>query len=227
MKTVGTIALLSVAVALFATPADARWMGELEKLGIKAYWSLLDEGQREQAKALAERYLADTAPDRLAVEARVAKYRADVAALLTPEQRREAVRILAAVKRMAPERRRALLEGLLDRTDRTALAGRVERIASAGPQDKLALGMEILDEVAGAMLAVFTEKLGLSAEQQAGIRALYAGLKADVLPAAGRLSEAKAAATREGLALLRPEQKARFDEFRAGVLSKVLAFIRG
>ncbi len=227
MKTIGTVVLLAVAGALLASTADARILGEVEKLGMKAYWSLLDEGQRAEAKAIAERYLADTAPDRLAVEARVAKYRADVAALLSPEQRREAVRILAAVKRMAPGSRRALLDRLLDRTDRAALAGKVERIASAAAPEQVALGVEVLDDVAEVMLAVFTEKLSLTAEQTSGIRTLYADLKADLLPVAGRLAEAKAAAAREGLALLRPEQKARLDEFRAGLLGKVIAFLRG
>ena len=227
-----TIILVSVALVLAGTTAavaaekQGRAKG-LKALGLKFYWSLLDEGQKEQAKEIAADFLADTASDRLAAMSRLLRYKSDVAALLTKEQRKTAGKIKAIVKKLPEEKRKALFEEILNGTDRQALAERIERHASATPEDKVTIGFEILDQVYEALEPKLSEKLTLSRQQLLELRGLYEELKKDLRPLAVRLEKAKAAAKEKGLSILSAEQRAKVERFKETVTEKVLAFIRG
>jgi hypothetical protein len=196
-------------------------------LGLRACWSLLTAEQKAEAKEILAEHLAATAPDRLVALARVVKFKAEVAAVLTPEQRVQAGKLGWAVRRLPRERKVALLDELLDGTDRTALADRVESLDAAAPADRVKLGLAILDQVVEVLTPKLVEKLALTAEQVEGIRTLYAEAKADLEPVAVRLAKARALAVRRGLSILTGEQRARLTERKEGFLSKVVAFLRG
>ncbi|MCU0725806.1 MAG: hypothetical protein MUE73_08470 [Planctomycetes bacterium] len=227
MKLLSTLVLLFAATASMALPVEAGGTKTLRKLGLKAYWSVLDDDQKTEAKKIGEKFLLETAADRLAVEARVMKFRADVTALLSVEQRRTAAKVFATLKKLDGERKKELFSKLLDRTDRAVLSERVDRISGASPPEQVELGLAIHDQLFEAYLGALAEKLALTADQQAAARALYDGLKADLKPTALRLAEEKSAAVRAALALLRPEQKEKLDSFREDLMGKVLDFLRG
>ena len=97
--------------------AETRRSHGLKALGFKVYWSLLDDGQKGEAKEIISDFLAETAPDRLAVLSRVMRHKADVAALLTKEQRVQAGKIGAMVRKLPKEKRHELVDRLLEGTD--------------------------------------------------------------------------------------------------------------
>jgi hypothetical protein len=227
MKLLSILGFLSAAGALVAGQANAGGMGELRKLGLKAYWSVLDGEQKVEAKKIGEKFLLETAPDRLAVKARMLKFRADVTALLTVEQRREAVSVFGALKKLDREGKKEIFAKLLDRTDRAALADRVDRISGVSPPEQVDLGLAICDQLFAAYLEALAPKLALTADQQAQILALFDGVKADLKPVALRLAEARSVVLRAALSLLRPEQREKLDTFREDLMGKVLDFLRG
>jgi len=233
-RTITILAVLAGVVLLGATAASAgeraaasRRARGLKALGLKVYWSLLREDQKADAKAVLADFLTDTAPDRLSAAARLLRFKADVAAVLTPEQRREAARMKRASQGLAGDERRAVLDRLLEGTDREALAARVERLAGAAPQAKVMTGLEILDQLYDVAEPAIAERLGLSPEQRERIRALYVGLKSDLTPVAVRLETAKAAATAKAVALLDDAQRTKLEQARESIAEKVLAFLRG
>ena len=223
------VALLAVGTSALArdgagrTGADQGWKG----LGLRAYWSVLREDQKSEAKAIVADHLARTAPDRWAAAARAVQFRADVAAMLTPVQRKAAGRLAWARRHTPHAKRMVALARLLDETDRTALADEVASLASAAPADKVKIGLGIhgrLFDLVEPKLAVY---LDLTSEQRSQLRELYAGLMADLGPIALRLETAKAEDARRGLALLDDEQRATLKDLGAGITEKVLAFLRG
>ena len=221
----GVALLMVLIVTTGAFAGDGK--GGLKALGMKVYWSLLDAGQKEEAKTIIADHLAETGPDRLRAASRLIRYWADVTEVMTKEQRLKAVRFREVVKKLPKERRIALLNRLLDRTDRAALAGLIEQSSSAAPEDRLEVGIEILDLVHDALLAAGVERWGLTADQTAKIEVLYEEMKQDLRPVALRLARARAEAVRRGTAILDEEQKAKLDTFKDAVLDKVLTFIRG
>jgi Spy/CpxP family protein refolding chaperone len=233
-RTIVTVALVAV-VALAGTTAavgaekygQAKRAGGLKALGFKVYWSLLDSEQKDQAKEIISDFLAETASDRLSALSRLIKYKADVADVLTKEQRRKAGKIRWAVRQLPEEKRKALIDEVLDGTDRQALADRVERHASASPEDKVAIGLEILDQVYEAVEPRLAEKLSLTREQRDRIKELFTELKTDLEPVAIRIEKAKAEAVRKGISILDEEQRGKLEKFKEDVSEKVLAFIRG
>ncbi|MHC4472846.1 MAG: hypothetical protein ACYTDY_00700 [Planctomycetota bacterium] len=225
---VAVVALAGTTAAVAAEKyGQARQAGGLKALGFKVYWSMLDEGQKEQAKTIISDFLAETAPDRLAAFGRLVRFKADVAEVLTVEQRKKAGKIRSAVKKLPEERRKALVDEILDGTDRQALADRVERHASASPEDKVTIGLEILDQLYDVVEPRLAEKLALTKDQRDRIRVLYDGLKRELRPAAVRIEKAKAEASRKGLGILDAEQREKLERFKESVTEKVLAFIRG
>lgn len=206
---------------------DARGKAGLKALGFKVYWSLLDDGQKAEAKEIVADHLAATGPDRLAAAARLLRYRADVAALLTKEQRAKALKIAFTVKKLPKERRIALLDRLLDKTDRAALANRLEGLIDASPEARVGGGLDVLDQLHALLLAEAATRLGLTADQTARIDALYRELRTDIEPIALRLAQAKDDAVRKGLSILDETQKAKLELVKDAVIEKVLAFLRG
>jgi hypothetical protein len=220
---VAGVLLAGTAVAV----AAPRGFRGLDEIGQKAYWSLLSEGQREQAKELALDYVAATAPDRLAAASRWFRLQADVATVLTQDQRREAAKLRWIGKNLPADKRREVFSSILDGTDREALAKRVERLEAASPEERVTIGIEILDQVYDAAEPRFAEKLGLTADQRARIRTLVGEARTDLVPVAVRLSQAKSGAVTKGLDLLDAQQRQRLDTVRTDVRTRVLAFLRG
>jgi hypothetical protein len=228
------LAVLTI-VALFGATAavageraaERRRARGLKALGFKVDWSLLRDDQKDEAKEIIAEFLTDTAPDRLAALGRLVQFKADVAALLTPAQRREAARMHREGKQRTEEERRALADRLLSDTDRQALAARVERLAGATPEQKVTIGVEILDQVVEVIEPKVAERLALTTDQRDRLRTLYEELKVDLRPTAIRLETAKAEAVRQGVALLDDDQRAKLETFRDTVMEKVLAFLRG
>lgn len=224
------LALVAAAVAssaAFGAGDGWRARGGLRAIGLKAYWSVLREDQKDEAKEILADFLAATAADRSFATARLLDFRADVLALLGPEQIREAGRLRRAVAGLPRERRIELLDRLLDRTDRSGLADRVERLAGASPEQRVTLGFEILDLLLGAVLEELRPRLSLTAEQQASLRDLYGRLEEEIRPASVRIAAAKAEATRKALSLLDAGQRARLEQIRETVTAKVLGFLAG
>ena len=234
-RNVTIVAVLAVSAALLlagATTASAKGRAAreargLRALGLQAYWSLLREDQKPAARAILGEHLAATAPDRLAAAARLLRFKADVAALLTTEQRKAAARLAQQVRGMSQEDRRDGFDGLLDQTDREALARRAEARVTATPEERVALGLEMLDQMYALVEPTLAERLTLTQEQRTTVRALYEALKTDLQPVGVRLEVAKAEAARAGVALLDAEQKAKFEAFVTDVRERVLGFLRG
>lgn len=221
---------VAVAVVLVAGTAVAlagpRFPGARET-GMRAYWSLLDDAQKAQAKEIAADYLAETAPDLYGLAARVLRLRGDVAAVLTVEQRREAVRLHAERRGWTQTERGARLERLLATMDRDAVARDVERLESAPPEERVTTVLDLLDRFRAAAEPGIVDALKLSADQVARIHALADEAKADVRPVAVRVVAARDAAKAKGLALLDASQRARLDEARATGRGRLLGVLRG
>jgi hypothetical protein len=224
---IAAVTLVSVLVLGTAAAVAAPRAGGLEEIGQKVYWSLLTDGQKAEAKAIAADYLADVAPDRLGAAARLMRLKADVAGVLTKEQRIEAGKLGWIAKNLPKEKRREHFAELLASTDREALAGRVEKLQAATPEERVTLGIEIIDQIYDAAEPKLAARLSLTEEQRRQIRVLVGAAKTDLQPVAVRLATAKAAAVAKGLALLDTEQKKKLDSFRDGVRAKILSFIRG
>ncbi len=220
----GAAVVLGAAAVALAAPRGFRG---LEEIGQKAYWSMLSEGQREQAKDVALDFTALTAPDRFAAASRFLKLQSDVAQVLTLEQRREAAKLGWIAKSLPQEKRRELFSSILEGTDREALAQRVERLETASPEERVTLGIEIVEQVYGAAEPRLAERIGLTADQRGQIRGLVDAAKTDLQPIAVRLAQAKADATTKGLAILDATQRARLDGVRTEVRTRVLDFLRG
>jgi hypothetical protein len=116
--------------------------------------------------------------------------------------------------------------GLLDGTDREALARRVERLDGASPEDRITIELEILDQAYDVFEPALAKRVSCTDDQRAKLRALYAKAKDDLRPIATRLERAKVELRRSALALLDAEQSAKFSAFHAHLRAKVLAFIR-
>lgn len=221
---IAAVGLVIAAGVARAAPRGAR--GGAEALERKFYWSLLRADQkREVEKAVAD-FLAQTAPDRDLAASRMLRLRAEATALLTVEQRKDAGKVAWFVKHLTEAERREGFDRFLDGTDREALARRIERLEGAAPEDRVAIGIEILDQVYDAAEAKLAEALKLSPEQRTGLKALYGQAKEDLKPLAVRIETAKGGLVRTGLALLDEEQKAKFDAFHADLRAKILAFVR-
>ena len=82
--------------------ANRRFEGGLKALGFKAYWSLLDEDQQGEAKAIIKDHVARTAPDRMEALSIMVRFRGEVARVLTVEQRLKAAGISRHMKGLAP-----------------------------------------------------------------------------------------------------------------------------
>jgi len=130
---VAAVAVVGVA-ANDGNVASAQTGKGLRAFGLKVYWSLLDETQKDEAKEIISDHRAETAADRLRAASRLLRYRADVAEVLTKEQREKLVRLRRVVTRLPEAKKRALLEKLLRRTDRNLLADRLESLDGAGPE---------------------------------------------------------------------------------------------
>ncbi len=220
-----TAVLMSGAVA--DAGQDARSQGSLKKLGFKFYWSLLDADQQMQAKEIIADHLAKTTADRLAAAALVVKFKADVAALLTLEQIKQAGKIRKVMKTMPRGKRAVVFNRLLGTTDRAAFTDRVARIVDAGPEDRVRIGIELLDQTVDLFLAEYGPRVDLTREQETRIREHYAALKTDLKPVALRLSRARATVIEEALAILTDEQRAKVGKFKDKVLQKILAWLQG
>jgi hypothetical protein len=190
------------------------------------YASLLRPEQRPQAKALLADFLAETAPDRDLAGSRLLRWRGEAAALLTIDQRKDAGGLGAFVAKMDAAARREGLDKLLDGTDREALATRVERLEAAAPDERVTIGLEILDQVYDVYEPVLAKRLTLTDEQRTKLRALFASAKDDLRPIAVRLELARVELYRKALALLDDDQRAKFAAFHADLRAKVLAFLR-
>ena len=225
MVVVITAVLMSGAAAEAGREAGNR--GSLKKLGFKFYWSLLDADQQMQAKEIIADHLAGTAADRAAAAARVARYRADLVGLLTHVQIRKAARIKRVMKALPRQKRLAVFDRLLDKTDRAGFTDRVSRIVDAGPEDRVRIGFELLDQVVDMYLSAYGPRIDLTREQETRIRELYAELKADLTPIALRLSTARAQVIVDAKAILTDEQREKVGKFKDTVLEKVLAWLRG
>jgi hypothetical protein len=227
---VALVALGSTALAREDGPPSARAQAKahgLEGLGLRAYWSVLREDQKSEAKAIIADHLARTASDRLAALAHCVQFKADVVALLTPEQRKAAWR-LARLQRHTPRGERiAALDRLLDGTDRAALADEVESLGSATPEEKVRIGLAIHDRLYGLVEPKVAEALDLTPDQRDRLRDLYEGLKTDLEPIAVRIATAKAEDAQRGMALLDDQQRETLKRFGERVAGKVLTFIRG
>jgi hypothetical protein len=220
------LALAGTTVAVGETRAARAHCG-LRAAGLKAYWSVLRQDQKEPAKQLLVDHLAATAPDRMAAAARIMQYRADVAGTLTGDQRREAAAVLRAVGKLPEARRRALLDGILDGMDRASLADRVASLEGAAPEGKVDIVTGILDEVLAAVEVRLAEKLSLTGEQRRSIVALREQLVRDLRPVAVRLAGAREETKRKALALLDDGQRAELESRARDIRERVLAFIRG
>ena len=226
---------LAVVLALAGTTVavgGGRWNrakgpGELKHLGLKAYWSVLHEDQKESAKAILADHLATVAPDRMATAARLLTYRANVAAALTKEQRIQAADLLKKVGELPAKEKWVLVDRRLGTTDRAALADRVEALEAAGPEARVDLGSEILDQVFEAVEAELAEQISLTAEQRRTISGLRAGLKTDLRPLAIRLATAREETKQKAMALLDSEQRTRLEDLGKGIRARILSFIRG
>ncbi len=206
---------------------NAKSRDSLKKLGFKFYWSLLDADQQMQAKEIIADHLAKTTADRLAAAALVVKFRADVAALLTLEQIKQAGKIRKVMKTMPRGKRAVVFDRLLGTTDRVAFTDRVSRIVDAGPEDRVRIGIELLDQMVDVYLAEYGPRLKLTREQETRIREHYAALKTDLKPVALRLSTARAKVIEEARAILTDDQRAKVGKFKDTVLQKVLAWLQG
>jgi len=227
-KTVIAAALAGIVLAGTALAADraaeARFRGGLKALGFQA---ILDETQKEEAREILSDHLAATAPDRLSALSRLIRFRADVAAVLTEEQRRKAGKLRTIARKLPEAKRRRMADRLLDLTDRAALADLAERHEAAGPGEKVALGFRMLDLLVDALEADLRRKLTLTGGQVAEIRALWEELKTDLRPVADRLSVAKEEVKRRGLAILDAGQREKLQAFGDDLRTKILDFLRG
>lgn len=219
---IAVVTVVGTAVAL----AGPRFRGA-EDLGLKAYWSVLNDTQKEQAKGIAADYLAETAPDRLATGARIMRFRADVATVLTVEQRKQVAANWWAGRGRTPEEKGARLEHLLASMDRGAVADRVERMETATPEQRVTLAIELFDQFWAAAEPKVATDLKLTDDQLAKIRALAANAKSDVRPVAVRVATAKEQAKAKGLAILDESQRKRLDDARVSGRARLMAFIRG
>jgi hypothetical protein len=220
---VATAGLLGIA----ATGGEAHAASKLKNLGFKVYWSLLTAEQKEEAKEIIADHLADTATDRLKFAARVLEYKADVADVLTKEQRIALGKYKAVAKRLPERKRKALLVKFLDRLDRALLAERLESLDGATPEDRVAIGVRILDQVHEGLKAALVERIELTDEQARKIDLLWSDVKKDLEPVALRLAKARAAVIEKGTGLLTDEQKTKLEKVKETVAGKVVAFIRG
>ena len=207
--------------------AEARTKHGLKALGFKVYWTLLTAEQKEQAKEIIADHLADTQADRLRAAARLIEYRADVADVLTKEQREQLARLKKVIRRLPENKRKALLVRFLNRTDRALLATRVESLDGATPEQRVETGLLILDQVHDALKAALVERVSLTEEQARKIDALYSDTKDDLKPIAVRLATQRAAVIEKGIGILTEEQRAKLTKVKETVTEKVLAFIRG
>jgi hypothetical protein len=221
--TLATIVLAATTVAI----AAERDRNPLKKLGLKFYWSLLDADQQEQAKELLAVHLTETAADRTGAAARVLRFRAEVLEVLNHEQIRKAARIKKVMGALPKEKRAAVFDRLLDTTDRALFTERVERLAAAGPEERVRVGMELMDQLVDVTLAEYGPRLELSRDQELRIREAYSRLKTDLEPVALRLSAARARVTESALAILTAEQREKVGEFKDTVMEKVLGWLRG
>lgn len=221
----GIVMLVAGAGAALAQAAD-RKAGGIEAIERKFYWSLLHADQKKAVETALADFLAESSPDRDLAASRLLKFRADATTLLSVEQRKDAGRVRWFVKHLTDVERREGLDRFLDGLDREALARRIERLDGASPEDRIAIGIEILDQAYDAGEPKLVEKLKLSEDQRAKLRALYSALKEDLKPIAVRLERAKADLRRTALALLDADQRQRFDAFHADLMAKVLAFVR-
>jgi hypothetical protein len=198
----------------------------VEALERRYYASLLRADQRPPAKTLLADFLAQTAPDRDLAGARLLRWRGEAAAVLTVEQRKDAGGLAAFVAKMDAAAKREGLDELLDGADREALAKRVERLDAATPDERVAIGLEILEQAYDVCEPVLAKRLTLTDDQRARLRALLASAKDDLRPIAVRLELARVELHRRALALLDDDQRARFAAFHADLRAKVLAFLR-
>jgi len=220
------LVLVAGAGAALAAP-HRRGRDGVEALERRYYASLLRVEQHAPAKALLVDYLAQTAPDRDLAGARLLRWRGEAAAILTIEQRKDAGALAAFAATMDAAAKREGLDKLLDGTDREALAKRVERLEGATPDERVAIGLEILEQVYDTYEPVLAKRLTLTDDQRTRLRALLASAKDDLRPVAVRLDLAKVELHRRALALLDDDQRAKFAAFHADLRTKVLAFVRG
>lgn len=221
-------------VALFATVA---WAGEraasarrahgLKAMGLKIYWSVLRQDQQAEAKAVIEDFLVETAPERLQVVAAWTSFRASVAGVLTPEQRRKAWALKRADRALTDVERRARVEALLETTDRGALADRVSRMPGATLEERAEVSSELLEQFYVALEADVAPRLDLDESQRAAVRTHFDALRADLKRVAPSLADARQAAIQKALAILDEDQRARVKTLGDDALARVLAFIRG
>ncbi len=217
--------MVAGAGAAFAK-AFERGAGGIEALERRYYWSLLKADQKKEVEKALGDFLAETSPDRDLAASRLLRWRADAAAILSVDQRKQAGKSGWWLKHLTDPERREALDRLLDGTDREALARRLERLDGAAPEDRVAVGIEVFDQAYDLVEKKATESLALSDDQRTRLRALYGQVKEDLKPIALRLERAKADLRRFGLSLLDADQRAKFDAFHADLKAKVLAFVR-
>jgi hypothetical protein len=228
LAVLGGLLLLGATVAWAGEQAQTRRRNQgLRAAGLRVYWSLLRDDQREPAREILGDFLVGTQPDRLQASARLVRLKADVAGILTESQRRMAWTARKRFRALAADARRALVDRMLSQTDRAVLASRVERMQAAAPEARVALGIEILGQVGDVLEAEMARTLGLSDRQRAGIRALYDEALAELKPIALRLATAKAEAVARALALLDADQRTKVELWHEDVRAKVLTFLRG
>jgi Spy/CpxP family protein refolding chaperone len=226
----GLVAVAAVAVAAvaWAGEREARWRGHgLRKMGLKVYWSLLREDQKAPAKQILSDFLVATAPDHLHAAARLMEYKAQVAAILAPEQRREAWKAGKHWKGLSEDERRAIADRLLDGTDRSLLARRIEMAAGAAPEEQVLLGYQVLDQVYAVVEPELAKRLALTEDQRAKVRTAFDALKADLRPTAVTLARARAEAVRQALDLLDADQRSQVEAWKDDATAKVMEFLRG
>ena len=221
---VGLVLVVGAGAALAAPHRRGR--DGVEALERRYYASLLRAEQHAPARALLMDFLAQTAPDRDIAGSRLLRWRGEAAAILTVEQRKDAGGLAVLAAKMDAAARREGLDKLLDGTDREALAKRVERLDAATPDERVAIGLAILEQVYDVYEPMLAKRLSLTDDQRTKLRALLAGAKDDLRPIAVRLEVAKVGLHRNALALLDEEQRAKFAAFHADLREKVLAFLR-
>jgi len=233
-RTVRTLGAAALAVAVLATAAAAgagaaaagRAKG-LRGLGLRIYRSVLREDQKPQAKKILADFLVDAAPERLAAFSAWTAYRAEVAAVLTPAQRRKAWALKRKARAWSPDQRRTHVDAALDGTNRGVLADRVAALRTASPESRASIRTEIQDQLYEAIVADLGPRLDLNETQRRTIRARYDAFRERLQPIAKRLAAKRAVAVRKALDLLDADQRERIEVARDTVMEKLLAFLRG
>jgi hypothetical protein len=227
LLSIGLIGAVLLAGMATLNRAEAGTKKSLKKLGFRAYWSLLDAGQRQEARKLVVENLIGTAADRLRCAARILEYRADVAEVLTPDQRRKIGKLRHVVRHLPEFRKRRLPSRFLGETDRELLAERIGKMAAAGPEERVDLGFLVHGQLHEAMISALEGRIELSEEQIGRLRDLYADLTEDLRPAAVRIETARQETVRKGLALLTERQREKLERIGKFISDRVLAFVRG